>query len=133
MYIGTFCLGYISIIDIFSVLLHVFWLKYIWMNLYLRYFDSEVFAYTLDEAFDFPQSIPEVDLDEFLMGDIAQYVESSNMYPKRNIKVISGRTLSRAFRENYLVIIFFYTISLCIWIHIVQLLRILYHKFLYFL
>ncbi len=83
MYIGTFCLGYISIIDIFSVLLHVFWLKYIWMNLYLRYFDSEVFAYTLDEAFDFLQSIPEVDLDEFLMGDIAQYVESSNMYPKR--------------------------------------------------
>ena len=53
------------------------------MNLYLRYFDSEVFAYSLDEAFDFLQSIPEVDLDEFLMGDIAQYVESSNMYPKR--------------------------------------------------
>ncbi len=53
------------------------------MNLYLRYFDSEVFAYTLDEAFDFLQSIPEVDLDEFLMNDIAQYVDSSNMYPKR--------------------------------------------------
>ena len=53
------------------------------MNLYLRYFDSEVFAYTIEEAFDFLQSIPEVDLDEFLMADIAQYVESSNMYPKR--------------------------------------------------
>ena len=53
------------------------------MNLYLRYFDSEVFAYSLDEAFDFLQSIPEIDLDEFLMNDIAQYVESNNMYPKR--------------------------------------------------
>lgn len=53
------------------------------MNLYLRYFDSEVFAYSLDEAFDFLQSIPEIDLDEFLMNDIAQYYESSNLYPKR--------------------------------------------------
>ncbi|MBO7067540.1 MAG: hypothetical protein J6W52_02510 [Bacteroidaceae bacterium] len=53
------------------------------MNLYLRYFDSEVFAYSIDEAFDFLQSIPEVDLDEFLMSDIVQYVESNNMYPKR--------------------------------------------------
>ena len=53
------------------------------MNLYLRYFESEVFAYSLDEAFDFLQSIPEIDLDEFLMSDIQQYVESNNMYPKR--------------------------------------------------
>jgi len=53
------------------------------MNLYLRYFDNEAFAYSLEEAFDFLQSIPDIDLDEFLMSDIAQYVESSNMYPKR--------------------------------------------------
>lgn len=53
------------------------------MNLYLRYFDNEVFAYTIEEAFDFLHSIPEVDLDEFLMNDIAHYVASSNMYPKR--------------------------------------------------
>jgi len=53
------------------------------MNLYLRYFDSEVFAYSLEEAFDFLDSIPEIVLDEFLMNDIAQYVEGPNMYPKR--------------------------------------------------
>ena len=53
------------------------------MNLYLRYFDNEIFAYSIEEAFDFLQSIPEIDLDEFLMRDIAQYVESPNMYPKR--------------------------------------------------
>ena len=53
------------------------------MNLYLRYFDNEVFAYSIDEAFDFLESIPEIVLDEFLMNDIAQYVEGPNMYPKR--------------------------------------------------
>ena len=53
------------------------------MNLYLRYFDNEIFAYSIEEAFDFLKSIPEIDLDEFLMRDIAQYVESPNMYPKR--------------------------------------------------
>lgn len=53
------------------------------MNLYIRYFDKEVFVCSIQEAFDFLQSIPDVDLDEFLMRDIQQYVESSNMYPKR--------------------------------------------------
>ena len=53
------------------------------MNLYLRYFDNEVFAYSIDEAFDFLDSIPEIVLDDFLMNDIVQYVESPNMYPKR--------------------------------------------------
>ena len=58
MYIVTFCLAYISIIDIFSVLLQLFCLNSDLMNLYLRYFDNEVFAYSIEEAFDFLQSIP---------------------------------------------------------------------------
>lgn len=53
------------------------------MNLYIRFFESEVLVSSVQEAFDFLQSLPSVDLDEFLMNDIKAFYESNNMYPKR--------------------------------------------------
>ena len=53
------------------------------MNIYLRFFDSEILVNSLSEAIDFLQSIPEVDVDEFLVKDLTQYIESDVMYPKR--------------------------------------------------
>lgn len=53
------------------------------MNIYIRYFDNEVLVSKLEEVYDFLQSLPDVDLDDFLRGDIAQFVASNSMYPKR--------------------------------------------------
>ncbi len=53
------------------------------MNIYIRFFDKEVLATSLNDAFAFLQSIPDIDVDEFLMRDIEQFVNSSVMYPKR--------------------------------------------------
>ncbi len=53
------------------------------MNLYIRYFESEHLAYSLDDAYNFLTSIPDVDLDEYLAEDIKKYFESNNMIPKR--------------------------------------------------
>mgnify|MGYP007101855269 CR=1 FL=1 len=53
------------------------------MNIYLRFFESEILVSSLSEAFDFLQSIPDIDVDEFLMNDLTQYIESDIMYPKR--------------------------------------------------
>ena len=53
------------------------------MNLYIRFFDSEILATSVNEALDFLASIPDVDLDEFLADDIRNYAESDVVYPKR--------------------------------------------------
>ena len=53
------------------------------MNLYLRFFEKEVLVKSVSEALDFLQSIPEVDVDEFVANDIKQFAESDVMYPKR--------------------------------------------------
>ncbi len=53
------------------------------MNLYIRYFDSEVVVTDINKAIDFLSSIPEIDVDEFLANDLAQYYKSNIPYPKR--------------------------------------------------
>lgn len=53
------------------------------MNIYIRYFDNEVLVKTLDEVFDFLQSLEDVDLDEFLKREIQQFVDSNALFPKR--------------------------------------------------
>ena len=53
------------------------------MNLYLRYFDKETFAYNLDEALDFLYSIDEINMNAEIAQDVADYVESNVVYPKR--------------------------------------------------
>lgn len=53
------------------------------MNLYIRYFDSEVVVDDVNKAIDFLASIPEVDMDEFLSNDLIQYYHGNMPYPKR--------------------------------------------------
>ncbi|MCQ2129707.1 MAG: hypothetical protein MJZ08_09800 [Bacteroidaceae bacterium] len=53
------------------------------MNLYLRYFDKETFAYSIDEALDFLYSIDEIGMNAEIAKDVADYVESNVLYPKR--------------------------------------------------
>ncbi len=53
------------------------------MNLYIRFFDREILATSVAEALEFLQSIPEIGLDEYMASDIAQYVASDVLYPKR--------------------------------------------------
>ena len=53
------------------------------MNLYLRYFDSEVLVHNVDEAIEFLSSIDEIEMDSSLEADIRQYAKSDIYYPKR--------------------------------------------------
>lgn len=53
------------------------------MNLYIRYFDTEVVVQSAEMALDFLSSIPEIDVDEFLVNDLTQYYHSQMPYPKR--------------------------------------------------
>ena len=53
------------------------------MNLYLRYFDREVFVSNADQAIDFLKSIPEISVDADLEADIREYAASDVCYPKR--------------------------------------------------
>lgn len=53
------------------------------MNLYLRYFDSEILVHTVDEAIDFLANIDEVEMNPELEADLRQYAESDIYYPKR--------------------------------------------------
>ena len=53
------------------------------MNLYLRYFDSEILVHTVDEAIDFLSGIEEIGMDEALERDLRLYAESDIFYPKR--------------------------------------------------
>ena len=53
------------------------------MNLYLRYFDSEAFVSSADEAIDFLRSIPEINVDDALIADLRNYAAGDICYPKR--------------------------------------------------
>ena len=53
------------------------------MNLYIRYFDNEALAYSVEEALDFLYSIPEIGMNPELEADIRDYVASDVYYPKR--------------------------------------------------
>jgi len=53
------------------------------MNLYLRYFDRETLATSVDEAIDFLGSIEEVGMNPVLEADIRDYAASEVFYPKR--------------------------------------------------
>lgn len=53
------------------------------MNLYLRYFDSEVLVKNVDEAIAFLSSIEEIQMTPELEDDLRQYVASDVFYPKR--------------------------------------------------
>lgn len=53
------------------------------MNLYLRYFDSEILVHTVEEALDFLNSIPEIDLTQEMEDDLREYAASESYYPKR--------------------------------------------------
>ena len=53
------------------------------MNVYLRYFDREVFVSNAEQAIDFLRSIPEISVDAELEADIREYAASDVCYPKR--------------------------------------------------
>jgi len=53
------------------------------MNLYIRYFDSEVVVDSVEKALDFLSSIDEIDVDDYLANDLANYTKSQMPYPKR--------------------------------------------------
>ena len=53
------------------------------MNLYLRYFDYETLVCTVEEAFDFLRSIPDIELTPELERDIREYAQSDMTFPKR--------------------------------------------------
>ena len=53
------------------------------MNLYLRYFDSEILVTKVDEAIDFLSGIEEIGMDEALERDLRLYAESDIFYPTR--------------------------------------------------
>ena len=66
-----------------SLVFRSFFGKYKSMNLYIRYFDKETLVNNVEEALDFLDSIPEIDMNPDLEGDIRDYVESNVYYPKR--------------------------------------------------
>ena len=51
------------------------------MNLYLRYFDSEILVSNVEEAIDFLAGIDEIGMNDMLAKDIRDYVASDVMYP----------------------------------------------------
>lgn len=53
------------------------------MNLYLRYFNEETLVHSVDEAVDFLSSIPTLHIDEAMVEDLHQFMNSNVSYPKR--------------------------------------------------
>lgn len=53
------------------------------MNLYVRYFEQETLATSLEQVFTFLSSIPDLVVDQTLIDDITEYAVGSYMYPKR--------------------------------------------------
>lgn len=54
-----------------------------YMNLYVRYFEQETLATSLEQVFTFLSSIPDLVVDQALIDDISEYAVGSYMYPKR--------------------------------------------------
>ncbi|MCM1079320.1 MAG: hypothetical protein NC344_06120 [Bacteroidales bacterium] len=53
------------------------------MNLYVRYFDSEILVTNADDAISFLYGIDEIGMNERIASDIHEYYESDNRFPKR--------------------------------------------------
>ena len=53
------------------------------MNLYVRYFDHECLAKSVEEAIDFLLSIPEIKVESNAASRITTFLNSSNLYPFR--------------------------------------------------
>ncbi|MBR1521543.1 MAG: hypothetical protein IJ635_09930 [Bacteroidaceae bacterium] len=53
------------------------------MNLYVRYFDHECLAKSVDEAIDFLKGIEEIKLESNAASRITTFLNSSNLYPFR--------------------------------------------------
>lgn len=53
------------------------------MNLYIRYFDEECVVSSAEEACEFLSSLPGFVMDNYILNDIRQYMESPMPYPKR--------------------------------------------------
>lgn len=53
------------------------------MNLYIRYFDSEVLVNNVNDALAFLGSIDEIGMNSKIAADVREYFESNTRYPKR--------------------------------------------------
>ena len=53
------------------------------MNLYIRYFDNETLVHNVNEALDFLNSIPDIQMTPALEQDIRDYANSNVYFPKR--------------------------------------------------
>ena len=53
------------------------------MNLYVRYFDHEYLAKSVEDALAFLQSIQEIKLESNAASRINTFLSSSNLYPFR--------------------------------------------------
>lgn len=53
------------------------------MNLYVRYFESEVLVHSVEEALDFLYSIPELGMNAKIEEEVRSYYNSDIYYPKR--------------------------------------------------
>lgn len=53
------------------------------MNIYARYFNQDILVHSFDELIDFLSSIPEIPVNQRLVDDVRNYVESDLPYPKR--------------------------------------------------
>ncbi len=74
------------------------------MNLYVRYFDQETLACSVDEVIDFLSSIPEIVVTPALITDIQEYAASDMPYPKRykvrpRIYFILIKTIAKSLAE----------------------------------
>lgn len=53
------------------------------MNIYIRYFDAEALVKTADEAADFLRTMPDINVDDFLVKELSDYINCDMLYPKR--------------------------------------------------
>ncbi|MDE5986979.1 MAG: hypothetical protein K2H16_06840 [Prevotella sp.] len=53
------------------------------MNLYVRYFDSEVLVTNADDAISFLYGIDEIGMNDRIASDVRDYYASDNRFPKR--------------------------------------------------
>lgn len=53
------------------------------MNLYIRYFDSEILVKNVEDAISFLEGIEEIGMNDKIANDIRAYYESDNRFPKR--------------------------------------------------
>ena len=53
------------------------------MNLYLRYFNQETLVHSVEDAYEFLASIPDVHIDNAMKKDLKAFAESTVVYPKR--------------------------------------------------